>query len=196
MKNELWSDESLFELYHSPNTQNDRIWANNSSEVTPHETIKNPPKLMVWGMMSYSSLSDLHFVPSKQTVNAQYYVEEILEKTCLCALKRRRKTGPVNMRKMVAKRSEAHFMQDEAPAHRANVTQEWCRRHFNHFWAKEEWPGNSPDLNPIENVWGILKQSMDAMKPAKNLNQLQNHLEKAWKEIKPEYLENIVLGMP
>ena len=121
-KNVLWSDESPFELYHSPNTQNDRIWANNSSDVTPHETIKNPPKVMVWGMMSYNSLSDLHFVPSKQTVNAQYYVEEILEKTCLCALKRRRKTGPVHMRKMVSKRSEAHFMQDGAPSHGANVT--------------------------------------------------------------------------
>ena len=82
-----------------------------------------------------------------QTVNAQYYVEKILDKTCFCGFKRRGKTEPVHMRKMVSKRSEAHFMQDEAPTHRANVTQEWCRRHFNRFWTKEEWPGNSPDLN-------------------------------------------------
>ena len=31
----LWTDESPFELFHSTNPQNDRIWFRNSSEVTP-----------------------------------------------------------------------------------------------------------------------------------------------------------------
>ena len=33
----LWTDVSPFELFHSTNPQNDRIWCRNSSEVTPQE---------------------------------------------------------------------------------------------------------------------------------------------------------------
>ena len=53
-----------------------------------------------------------------------------------------------------------------------------------------------PRSESYRKCMGILKQSLDEMKPTTNLNQLKNHLEKAWKEINPEYLENIVLGMP
>ena len=53
--------------------------------------------------------------------------------------------------------SRAIFRQDSATAHRARKTQEWYRFHFPAFWAKYEWPGNSPDLSPIENLWAIVQ---------------------------------------
>ena len=81
--------------------------------------------------MSYRGLSDLHFIQPKQTVNALYYVSDILEGTCLNTLKRRRINGPVYSRKLVLKRSEEHFMQDGAPAHKG--TQEWCKSIFQAF---------------------------------------------------------------
>ena len=33
---------------------------------------------IMWGMMSYRAVSDLHFVPVGQTVTADYYINEIL----------------------------------------------------------------------------------------------------------------------
>ena len=84
----LFSDESPFELYHPPNRQNDRVWAHHSSEVPPTETVKQPLKIMVWGMMSYRGLSDLHIIPRDQTVTAKYYVDEILSKTATSAMTR------------------------------------------------------------------------------------------------------------
>ena len=50
------------------------------------------------------------------------------------------------------------FMQDGAPAHKANLTQQWlCERDIL-FIPREEWTGNSPNLNPIENFWDLLQQ--------------------------------------
>ena len=60
----FFTDESPFELFHSPNHQNDRFWASNSSEVAVTETVKHPAKVMVWGTMSFRGLSDLNIVPA------------------------------------------------------------------------------------------------------------------------------------
>ncbi len=49
------------------------------------------------------------------------------------------------------------FQQDLAPAHTAKVTKSW----FNdHGITVFDWPANSPDQNPIENLWGIVKRKM------------------------------------
>ena len=49
-------------------------------------------------------------------------------------------------------------MQDSYLAHKANLTQQWLRDRDIPFIPREEWRGNSPGLNPIENFWGILQQ--------------------------------------
>ncbi|XP_043188184.1 uncharacterized protein LOC122363236 [Amphibalanus amphitrite] len=54
--------------------RNERVWAENPAEVPKAFSVKFPPKLMVWGMMSYEGLSQLHVIPQKTSVNAEYYV--------------------------------------------------------------------------------------------------------------------------
>ena len=160
-KNVLWSDECPFEITQTSNRQNDRVWAKDNSNVPPLETIKFPPKVMVWGMMSHQALSQLHFVEDKQMVNSSYYVDEVLRKTCMSALKRKQKIGSILKVQMLKNMSKAIFMQDGAPAHTSRKTQQWYRDNLNSFWEKAEWPGNSSDLNPIENLWSILKGKLD-----------------------------------
>ncbi|KAI6648344.1 hypothetical protein LOD99_12153 [Oopsacas minuta] len=103
-------------------------------------------------MMSFHALSDLHFLPPKQTVSADYYLKEFLEKTCLNALNRKPKKGDLLTRKMLPNMSKYIFQQDGAPAHSAKRTQDWCKENLKYFWGKGEWLANSPDLSPIENV--------------------------------------------
>ena len=190
-KKVLSLDECPFELIQSSNRQNDRIWAKDSSRVQPMETIKFPPKFMVWGMMSHQALSELHFVEPKQTVNTSYYVEEILSKTCDFAMKRKGKTGSILKVQMLKNMSKYIFIQDGAPSHTASKTQQWCSDHLKRFWEKTEWPGNSPDLNPIENLWSILKGKVNELEPVTKINELRKRVESAWGEINPQILENL-----
>lgn len=195
-KKVLWSDESSFELFSLPNRQNDRVWSKSSRNIEPCLRIKFPPKIQVWGMISFQAVSELHLIPKGQMVNGAYYRDSILAKTCLDAIKRKRKRGSILERSMLPNMSELFFMQDGAPAHTANSTQEWCSKKFPNFWRKAEWPGNSPDLNPIENVWAYMKEKISEMGDANTLKGLEKNLIEAWRSIPPDFLANLICSMP
>jgi len=48
------------------------------------------------------------------------------------------------------------LQQDGAPAHRSCHTVTYLRSHVPEFTEPENWPPNSPDLNPVDySVWGV-----------------------------------------
>ena len=68
------------------------------------------------------------------------------------------------------------FMQDGAPCHKAKIVTKWLA---DSKIQTLDWPGNSPDLNPIENLWRILKQKV-SFKKFNNFRELQNATIQAW----------------
>ncbi len=68
------------------------------------------------------------------------------------------------------------FQQDLAPAHTAKSTQRWLN---DHGVSVLDWPANSPDLNPIENLWGIVKRKMRNKRP-KNADELKATVKETW----------------
>ncbi len=63
------------------------------------------------------------------------------------------------------------FQQDLAPAHTAKSTKSWLN---DHGVGVLDWPANLPDLNPIENLWSIVKRKMRKKRP-KNARNLGFH---------------------
>jgi len=67
------------------------------------------------------------------------------------------------------------FQQDGAPAHTAKLAQDWIATNCSEFIGKDEWPQNSPDLNPLDyHVWGAMLERYKSFQPnPKNINELK-----------------------
>ena len=93
------------------------------------------------------------------------------------------------------------FMQDNAPIHTAKIIQKYLE---DEVISVLKWPPYSPDLNPIENLWAILKERISARYPhLQSIGKSQAALDefadiicKEWALIEPEIIENCIRSLP
>ncbi|KAL1246915.1 hypothetical protein QQF64_034713, partial [Cirrhinus molitorella] len=129
------SDESKFCI--SFGNQGPRVWRKRGEAQNPRflrSSVKFPQSVMVWGAMSSAGVGPLCFLRSK--VNVAVY-QEVLEHFMLPAADQ------------LYGDADFVFQQDLAPAHSAKATSTWFK---DHGIPILNWPANSPDLNPIENL--------------------------------------------
>jgi transposase len=125
------------------------------------------PKMMFWGCVSSASIGSLTSVSG--TVNAVQYIN-ILEEFLLPELEE-------------SQWNEIRFMHDNAPCHKAAlVTTFLSEKRINVL----NWPPYSPDLNPIENLFGIIKGKMEKLPPVRSLDEVGDIVLDMWKKITPE----------
>ena len=127
----------------------------------------------------------------------EYYVEDILEKEVKPLFKRSKRTNEATTNKMVVNNMSFTFQQDGAPAHTYKQAQDSCLQNLPNFINKDNWPGNSSDLNPMENLFSILNKKVYCdPEPQKTLDELTKRIRKAWQEITIDCLKSLLHNMP
>ncbi|OXA36700.1 Transposable element Tc3 transposase [Folsomia candida] len=133
--------------------------------------------LMVWGAYGYHGKSELATISHR--LNSQDY-QGILQDNLLRA-------GPqIGGRGWI-------FQQDNASIHVSNSTQAWLDqkrvRRLDH-------PPKSPDLNPMENLWGIMARNVYAHgKQYANIRELELAIHAEWAKIPLEVLQTLTDSM-
>lgn len=85
------------------------------------------------------------------------------------------------------------FQQDNAAIHVSRYSREWFNRKNIELL---KWPARSPDLNPIENLWGILSRSVYKNSAQyENVGALKRAIRKAWAEIPLSVLQKLICSM-
>ncbi len=112
-----------------------------------------------------------------------------------CTASKGRWTGPCTVRARALKPARALkmgrgwvFQHDNDPKHTAKATKEWLKK--KHVKVLK-WLTQSPDLNPIENLWRELKVPVAKRQPP-NLNDLERICKEEWDKIPPEMCVNLV----
>ena len=81
------------------------------------------------------------------------------------------------------------FMHDGAPCHRSKIAKQFFAE--NHIKILN-WSGNSPDLNPVKNLWTKMKDLVSQKQPGSS-----SVIKEGWvKEIFGEYSKSLMCSMP
>lgn len=99
-------------------------------------------------------------------------------------------------RQPAALKKKIIFMHDNAPSHAATATRSYLETLKFSDDKLMVWPSLSPDLNPIENLWSILKQKLYAGgRQFTNKEDLWREIEKICEKITPDTINKLTSSM-
>jgi len=178
-ENIIFSDESQFCI---PIGEHGKVWRRKCEELSPlctKKVVKHPGNVMVWGCMSSKGLGHLIFIDGK--VNSAEYQRILTE-------------GLLPTIEDTFMRQHCIFQHDLAPAHASKSSKIWLA---NQQLDVLPWPANSPDLNPIENVWRDIKFAIrSAAYLPRTKEELKNVIKATWEKFKVKDCRKLIHSMP
>ena len=84
------------------------------------------------------------------------------------------------------------FQQDSAPVHRARDTMALLRRETTDFISPDQWPPNSPDMNPVDyKIWAVMQKRVYE-KRVNDVGELCQRLLSVWHSIGQNVIEEAI----
>jgi transposase len=177
--------ESLFEI--GKNLQVVRVWRTKEQKYNLdclELTFKSGrTSTMVWGAFFGTTKAPLVLIPPKSRKAADF-IEEVYKPSLVPFLQEH---DPNHSRRLV-------LMEDGAPVHKAKLLAAFLAE--SKIDKIPNWPPQSPDLNPTENVWKVLKTNIQEHYRPKSVNEMHKALKQAWSNFPQQTLVNILASMP
>lgn len=184
----FFTDEKAFYLDPPASSHGKRVWGVGRKRDLPSERLirqraKFSRHVMASAGVCYRGKSRLHFVPDKAKVNTECYINNLLPdllQDCHDLLG-----------------EDFVFQQDGAPAHTARRTQDILQQSCPDFIQKDDWPPNSPDLNPLDfHVWGVMLDRYQKHLPKpQNIEELKTVLQQIWESLPQEQIKKSILSV-
>ena len=177
----IFSDESKFNLFGADSSP--RVWCRKEKRLSI-DNVKAVKKfgggnLMVWGCITSHGVGKILKISNR--MNSKDY----------CDVLRYGLFETLDMYNL--KPSDTLFMQDNAACHTSAETKNWLKTNKIELF---ETPANSPDMNPIENVWDYLNKKVRAIKKGFNTsNELWDVIESEWYKIPKKYISDLYFSM-
>jgi hypothetical protein len=140
-------------------------------------TVKHDKRINVWGCFAAAGVGDLHRITG---IMDQRVYHSILQRHLKPSIDR---LFPLK---------NCFFQQDNDPKHTARSIKTYLD---NYEVPTLQWPSQSPDLNPIENLWSILDEKVKDRCP-QNETELFQVLQQAWNSLEVNTLERLADSMP
>lgn len=154
-----------------------RVWKKRGEKFYV-STVKHPIKIHAWGCFTQQGFGKL--VLFKRTLNSKL----------MCNIY---KNGllPSVIKWFGEDSNDWKLLEDNDPKHRSKMSKAFK---VDNDIESLPWPSQSPDCNPIENVWALMKLKINGQPPT-STNNFVARIKKEWKKLSSEFAEKLVSSM-
>ncbi|KAG2467810.1 TCB1 transposase, partial [Polypterus senegalus] len=183
-KNILWTDETKINLYQNDGKK--KVWRRRGTAHYPKHTTSSVKhsggSVMAWACMAASGTGTLVFIDDVTQDRSSRMNSEVFRDILSAHIQ-------LNSVKLIGRRFMIQM--DNDPKHTAKATQDFIKAKKLNILAL---PSQSPDINPIEHAFHLLKTKLWTKRPT-NKQQLKAATVKACKCIKKDETQHLVMSM-